>query len=96
MLNATLRIAAVVITALALATVAIAAEPVTRLSAEDLLRLARPTAGECYLTKPPAMVTGAPVILGDLRLEPQAAEGLKPEELERKDRDRGQLKESWR
>ena len=53
------RIAAVVITALALTSVALAAEPVTKLSAEDLLRLAQPTAGECYLTKPPAAVAGA-------------------------------------
>ena len=59
-MNANLRFAAVVTNVLALATVAFAAEPVTRLSAEDLLRLARPTAGECYLTKPPATVTGAP------------------------------------
>ncbi len=36
------------------------AEPATRLGAEDLLRLARPSAGECYLTKPPTGVTGAP------------------------------------
>jgi hypothetical protein len=58
-MNAKLRVA-VVTHVLVLATVAFGAEPVTKLSAEDLLRLARPTAGECYLTKPPAMVTGAP------------------------------------
>lgn len=60
MQRATLGIAAATIATLVLTTVSLAAEPVTKLSAEDLLRLARPTAGECYLTKPPATVTGAP------------------------------------
>jgi len=41
----------------------LAAEPATRLSADDLLRLARPTHGECYLTRPPASIPGAPAKL---------------------------------
>ena len=53
-------IAAVVLSARAVTSVTSAAEPVTTLSAADLLRLARPTAGECYLTRPPATVSGAP------------------------------------
>ena len=59
-MNAKLGIASVVTTVLALATVALAAEPVITLSPQDLLRLARPTAGECYFTKPPAAIAGAP------------------------------------
>ncbi len=55
-----MRITALVIATLALATMVLAAEPVTELSASDLLSLARPTSGECYPTKPPANITDAP------------------------------------
>ena len=49
---------ALVAATLALASVLLAAEPGTTLTADDLLRLAVPTAGDCYLTKPPAGVEG--------------------------------------
>jgi hypothetical protein len=36
------------------------ADTAAKLTADDLLRLARPSAGECYAVKPPANVTGGP------------------------------------
>jgi hypothetical protein len=46
--------------AFTLTTSALAADLATKLTADDLLRLARPSAGECYTVKPPANVTGGP------------------------------------
>ncbi|MCL4207281.1 MAG: hypothetical protein KJ000_32770 [Pirellulaceae bacterium] len=46
--------------ALTLTTSALAADTAVKLTADDLLRLARPSAGECYAVKPPANVTGGP------------------------------------
>jgi hypothetical protein len=39
---------------------ALAADTAVKLTADDLLRLARPSAGECYAVKPPANVTSGP------------------------------------
>jgi hypothetical protein len=39
---------------------ALAADTAVKLTTDDLLRLARPSAGECYAVEPPANVTGGP------------------------------------
>jgi hypothetical protein len=49
-----------VLFAFTLTTSALSADTAIRLTADDLLRLARPSAGECYTVEPPADVTGSP------------------------------------
>lgn len=46
--------------AFTLTTSVLAASAETKLTADDLLRLARASAGECYAVKPPANITGGP------------------------------------
>ena len=44
----------------ALTASALAADTAVKLTADDLLCLARPSAGECYVVEPPANVSGGP------------------------------------